>query len=95
MATQNNSERQGEAIIRILTTVRKKMMVPQITGLLSTVGCEELSDWKLHSLLDGLALQGKVVKEVIPKEINGVTIKPAYWYVPGVDLREESEKEES
>lgn len=86
--SKQDTERQNAALIRILTTVRKKLMVPQISGLLTSVGCEQLSDMKLHSLLNDLARENKVVKEVIEKEIKGVKVKPAFWYVPGIELIE-------
>lgn len=85
--------RREAAVIRILTTVRKKMMVPDISKLLSTVGCEELSDWTLHDMLDRLAKNGKVIREVIEKVVDGVAYHPTFWYVPGIELIEDNKEQ--
>lgn len=92
---QNNKQRRKAALLQILTTLRKKLTVPQISGLLSSVKCEELSDWTMHDLLLELVNEGKVVKEIIPLEIKGVTVKPAFWHATGVELIEEPTKESS
>lgn len=90
---KRKNENRDAAVIRILTTVRKKMTVPQISGLLSTVGCEELSDWTLHDMLGRLANEGKVVREVVKKEINGVVCHPTFWYAPGIELIEDGKEQ--